>query len=228
VSLPAADVLPVGPRATPMFRLLRAVLGPVLKLVFDFQLEHADRIPHGQPYVAISNHLNWIDAWCFLLLFPIEPRVHFLANPENLVRHRVHWWFVRQVGGYIPVDLNHKAGPELYEQVDRCLRRGGVVAMMPEAAYGPREGELQQMKRGFSRFVAENQVPLLPVALSGTKELWLRKRIRVIVGEPIEPAGRDADAMYDLGVRALSELLPTYTDPGGRKPLKKLLTNLLY
>jgi 1-acyl-sn-glycerol-3-phosphate acyltransferase len=211
-----------------MFRLLRATLGPILKAVLDFRLEHPERIPRGRPYVAIANHLGWLDAWCFLLLFPIEPRIHFLANPANLVKHRVHWWFVRQVGGYIPVDLAHQAGRELFEHVHRCLDRGGVVALMPEAAYGPEEGVLQPMKRGFSHFAVDAQVPLLPVALSGTKELWLRKRIRVIVGEPLEPDGRDADAMYEAGAAALRALLPRYSDPGGRKPLRRFLTNLLY
>jgi 1-acyl-sn-glycerol-3-phosphate acyltransferase len=228
VSLPAADALPVTPRATPMFRLLRAIVGPLMRLVFSWKVEGRHNLPVGRPYVIIANHLNWIDAWALLLQLPAEPRIHFLANPANLVRHRFDWWLVRKVGGYIPVDLTHKASPELFEHVNLCLQRGGVVAIFPEAAYGPREGEVQPMKRGFAHFAADNHVPVVPIALTGTKELWLRKPIRMRVGEPIEPDGRDADAIYEAASTRLRELVPAYSEPAGRKPLRRFLTHLLY
>jgi len=198
-----------------------------MRLAFDWKVAGRERLPKG-PCVIIANHLNWIDAWALLLQLPIEPRIHFLANPANLVRHRFDWWLVRQVGGYIPVDLTQKAGAELFQHVNECLRRGGVVAIFPEAAYGPAEGVVQPMKRGFAHFAVDNQVPVVPIALSGTKELWLRKPIRLQVGEPIQPDGRDADAMFELASARLRELVPAYSEPGGRKPLRGFLTHLLY
>jgi 1-acyl-sn-glycerol-3-phosphate acyltransferase len=143
-----------------MFRLLRATLGPLLRLAFDWHVTGPENVPRGRPYVIVANHLNWIDPWALLIHLPAEPRIHFLANPANLVRHRLDWWAVRQVGGYIPVDLSRRAGPELFRHVNRCLERGGVVALFPEAAYGPREGELQPMKRGFAHFASDNRVPV--------------------------------------------------------------------
>jgi 1-acyl-sn-glycerol-3-phosphate acyltransferase len=211
-----------------MFRFLRATLGPLLGLVFDWKVAGRERLPTGRPYVIIANHLNWIDAWALLLKLPVEPRIHFLANPANLVRRRFDWWLVRKVGGYIPVDLSRKAGPNLFQHVNECLKRGGVVAIFPEAAYGPREGEVQAMKRGFAHFAVDNQVPVVPIALSGTKELWLRKPIGLQVGEPIETDGKDADAMFEAASARLRELVPAYEEPRGPKPLRRFLTHLLY
>jgi 1-acyl-sn-glycerol-3-phosphate acyltransferase len=199
-----------------------------MRVVFSWRVEGREKLPVGRPYVLIANHLNWIDAWALLLQLPAEPRIHFLANPANLVRHRFDWWLVRQVGGYIPVDLTQKAGPELFRHVDECLRRGAVAAIFPEAAYGPREGEVQPMKRGFAHFAVDNRVPVVPIALSGTKELWLRKPILLRAGDPIEPDGKDADSMFDAASNRLRELVPAYTEPGGRKPLRRFLTHLLY
>jgi 1-acyl-sn-glycerol-3-phosphate acyltransferase len=184
-------------------------------------------IPDG-PYVAIANHLNWIDPFTLLVVFPTQPRMHFLANPANLVQHPVHWWFIRRIGGYIPVDLRHRQGPELFRHVDRCLRLGGVVGIFPEAAYGPREGELQQtFHDGFAHFAVDNQVPVLPVALSGTKDLWLRKRVEVHIGRALEP-GDDVKDLLARGRGALQALLPDYVEPPGPKPMRRLLTRLLY
>lgn len=226
-ALPKADTLPVQRRATPMFRVARGLAGPLLRAVFDYRVRGRENIPAGA-YVAIANHLNWVDPWTLLMVFPPEPRIHFLANPENLVKHRVHWAFVKSVGGYIPVDLKHGAGRELFAHVDRCLQVGGVVGIFPEAAYGPAEGRLQEtFKSGFAHFAIDNGVPVLPVALSGTKDLWLRKRIEVIIGQPIAP-GSDVDSLVARSRAALEALLPSYTEPAGRKPLRRFLTRLLY
>lgn len=199
-----------------------------MKLFFNWKVSGLDTLPEGRPCVIIANHLNWIDAWALLLLLPIEPRIHFLANPANLVKHRFDWWLVQQVGGYIPVDLTRRAGPELYAQVNKCLERGGIVAIFPEAAYGPREGDMQAMKRGFAYFAVDNHVPVVPVALSGTKDLWLRKRISVMVGAPISSDGQDVDSLYELASARLRTLLPAYTEAPGPKPLRRFLTHLLY
>ena len=40
-------------------------------------------------------------------------------------------------------------------------------------------------KKGFAHFAIKAAVPVIPVALSGTKDLWFRKRIRVIIGMPL-------------------------------------------
>lgn len=225
--LPRADALPVQRRATPAFRVAKAVAWPLFHAVFEIRVDGRRNIPAG-PFVAVANHLNWIDPWLLLLVFPTEPRLHFLANPANLVAHRSHWAVVKAVGGYIPVDLSRRAGPALFEHVDHCLAVGGVVGIFPEAAYGPVEGELQQtFKSGFAHFAVRNRVPVLPVALSGTKDLWLRKRLRVLVGEPIPP-GEDVDGLVDRARAELASLLPAYREPEGPKPLRRFLTNLLY
>lgn len=226
-ALPRADLLPVQREATPLFRLARLLAGGLLRLLFDFRVEGREHIPAGAQ-VVIANHLNWIDPWTLLLVFAPEPRLHFLANPANLITHRLHWIFVRKVGGYIPVDLKAGAGPELFRHVNRCLQAGGLVGIFPEAGYGPAEGELQPtFKSGFAHFAVDNQVPVLPVALGGTKDLWLRKRIRVIIGEPLPP-GDSVDELLARSREALASLLPAYQEPAGPKPFRKFLTNLLY
>jgi 1-acyl-sn-glycerol-3-phosphate acyltransferase len=71
-------------------------------------------------------------------------------------------------------------------------------------------------------------VPLLPVAISGTSDLWLRKRLRIVIGRPIATDGLRVDHVAAIGRGRLQELLPGYVEPAGRKPLRRLLTRLLY
>src|SRR5260370_22518849 len=130
-ALPPADLLPVGRRANLPYRAVRLVALPLLRLFFSFQVEGQDNIPRfpsplrgaisrshpyrasaqGQgegrksatTYIVIANHLNWLDEFALLMLFPVEPRLHFLADPTGLVKRRLQWWLIRTTGGYAPV-----------------------------------------------------------------------------------------------------------------------------
>ena len=227
-AIPAADALPVRREATVGFRIARLTIGPLYRLLFRLRVSGRSLIPRDGPYVLVSNHLNWLDPFTLLLAFPSEPRLHFLADPENLVKNRWHWWIVRQVGGYVPVDMHRRGDQVLFEQVLRALDAGAVVAIFPEAAYGPREGELLPFKKGFAHFATGACVPVLPVALTGTKDLWLRKRIELRVGAPIVTDGLTVDQLVDLARERVAELLPAYVEPPGWKPLRRQLTRLLY
>ena len=227
-ALPQADLLPIGPRANIPYRLVRLFAVPLLRLVFRFEVHGRENIPRkrGPNYIVIANHLNWPDEFTLLLLFPIEPRLHFLADPTILVTRKLQWFLVRSTGGYVPVVRSRHADTRLFEHVDRCLEVGGAVAIFPEGNYGPAEGELLPFHKGFAHFAINAGVPVVPVGLSGCKDVWFRKTIRVFVGEPIPSQGQDVARMTDLAYEKVGALVPPYVEPPGRKPLRKFLTHL--
>jgi 1-acyl-sn-glycerol-3-phosphate acyltransferase len=224
--VPPADLLPVQRAATPMFRLIKFTAAPILHLLFRIQVEGRQNIPTDRNYVLIANHLNWLDSFAILAEFPTEPRVHFLGDTTILVTRRFQWMMVKSVAGFIPV--NRKLSPDtvLFDHVNKCLQRGGVVALYPEGNYGKAEGELLPFKKGFAHFAIDNHVPVLPVALSGMKDLWLRKAVRMIIGRPIETTGLAVESLVGLAESRMQELLPPYREPRGAKLLRQGLTHL--
>jgi 1-acyl-sn-glycerol-3-phosphate acyltransferase len=225
-AIPPADMLPVGPRATLAYRATRLFWVPLLRLGFRFDVKGRERIPREGTYVVIANHLGWLDALTLLMVFPVEPRLHFLADPTAMMRRRLEWSLIRATGGIVPVDRALRNDKRLFRHVFRCLELGGAVALFPEGDFGPREGELLPFKKGFAHFAAGAGVPVIPVALSGPKDVWLGKTIRVRIGEPIPAAGRSVDEVHEVGAEAVAQLLPTYQEPVGRKPLRRWLTGL--
>ena len=225
-TVPAADLLPVGPRATLAYRALRLVAVPLFRLLFRFQVSGRERIPRAGTYVVIGNHLGWMDAVTLSIFFPIEPRLHFLADPTGMMRQPLLWALVRATGGLVPVDRGRHGDRRLFRYVDHCLEIGGAVALFPEADFGPREGELLPFKKGFAHFAIDAGVPVVPIALSGTKDLWLGKTIELRVGAPIPAKGRTVEEVLQLGEHAVAELLPPYREPPGRKLLRVWLTGL--
>jgi 1-acyl-sn-glycerol-3-phosphate acyltransferase len=225
-SQPPADLLPVSRKANVPYRILRLVAIPLMHLFFRFDVQGLDSVPRTGTYVVIANHLNWLDEFALLMLLPIEPRLHFLANPTILVTRKLQWFLVRSTGGFVPVVQGRHGDPALFRHVDKALEVGGAVAIFPEGNYGPAEGELMPFKKGFAHFAIKAHVPVVPVALSGTKDLWFRKRIRVVIGAPIHPAGQDADSLTAAAFQKVKELMPEYREQPGRKWFRKQLTNL--
>src|SRR5216684_4578514 len=225
-ALPPADLLSVRREATLSYRLVRLVGVPLLHLIFRFDVTGKENIPRSGNYIVIANHLNWLDEFAILLLFPVEPRLHFLADPTLLITRKFQWFIVRHTGGFVPVVRERHGDPALFRHVDRALEVGGAVAIFPEGNYGPAEGELMPFKKGFAHFAIKAGVPVVPVALSGTKDLWLRKPIRVVIGKLLAPAGQDPGPLTEAGYQRIKELMPALHEEPGRRLLRKFLTNL--
>jgi len=225
-SLPGADLFPVGRRPTVGFRLGRVLIEPIVRALFDVRVRGLSGLPKG-PYVLIANHLNWLDSFAILVSLPSTPRVHFLGDPTVLISRRFQWWVKRHVGGYVPVYPSKRSGEKLYHHVEECLERGGVVAIYPEAHYGAVDGGLDPLRKGFAHFAVKMGVPVVPVGLSGTKNLWLRKRIGVTVGTTILTAGRSTEQVYADGESGLRAVLHLERKRFGLHLFRRRLNSLL-
>jgi 1-acyl-sn-glycerol-3-phosphate acyltransferase len=226
VAIPPADLLPVQRRATLAYRVARIVLLPALHALFRLDIRGRERVPSRGAFLIIANHLNWLDSFAILAALPAEPRVHFLGDPTLLRTHRLQWLIVRAVGGYIPVDRQKHGDPQLYDHVDRCLQAGGVAALYPEGHYGPGEGRLLPFHTGFAHFAIDNRVPVVPIGLTGTQDLWWRKRIGIRIGDPIDPAGRSVESLLGLGRDRVLALLEPSREPAGLKLFRRWLTRI--
>lgn len=224
--VPPADLLPVSRRANLPFRAIRLVGTALVRTAFKIKVSGRANIPRAGAYIVIGNHLGWLDWASVLMFFPAEPRIHFLANPTGLVKRPVEWWLVRLTGGYVPVDRGRHGDPALFRHVYRCLEIGGAVCIFPEGDYGPEEGKLMPFKKGFAHFALKVGVPVVPIALAGTREVWLRSRIEIVVGEPIDPTGHTPESLTRLAEERVGALLPQYREHAGSKPLRRWLTTL--
>jgi 1-acyl-sn-glycerol-3-phosphate acyltransferase len=227
-AIPAADAIPVDPNPMLGYRIARVLLLPLLYVLFAWRIEHRGTFPKG-PYIAIANHVSWLDAFAFHLVLPAKPRLHFLADPTTLIESKFQWFVVRKVGGYIPVDKHKHGDPTLFHQVYQAIDMGCAVGIFPEGHASWTESKLDPFKKGFAHFALHGNIPIVPIALIGVNDLWLRKKIRVIVGRPFLPDGMDVDQLTDFGWQRVRELLPEqYVLPKARiKLLRRFLTKLL-
>jgi 1-acyl-sn-glycerol-3-phosphate acyltransferase len=121
--------------------------------------------------------------------------------------------------GHIMVD---RTKPEEAKRIiNKALDRiGDGVGMMffPEGTRSL-DGKLKPFKKGAFRIAHEQQLPILPLTLQGTRDILPAKslfvtpgRARLLIHPPIAPQGHDARSLMEASRAAVASALP----PGDR------------
>src|SRR5215218_2136998 len=201
-------------------------IGPVmatLNPLWSFRYSGAMPKNPRRPYVVVSNHESFAD---ILLISHLPWEMKWLSKAE-LFRIPIMGWMM-WLAGDIPVKRGF--GPSAVEAMERCrevLRQRVSVMIFPEGTRS-RTAELLPFKDGAFRLAIEAGLPILPLAVSGTrtalpKHDWRfgRSVAQVQVLEPIETEGltlADVPALKarvrDLIVRA-RDTLATTKEPSG-------------
>ena len=159
------------------------------------RVEGRERIPRG-PSVLVVNHQSMADvAACMGLHRPFK-----FVSKASLFSLPVVGWAMKML---LYVRLERGRPHSTRAMLDQCrhwLRRGIAVLMFPEGTYAP-GAALLHFKPGAFVLARDERVPMVPVLISGTRDLvvgdgpWMAPRvnIRIRVLDPVDfPAGADA------------------------------------
>jgi 1-acyl-sn-glycerol-3-phosphate acyltransferase len=169
-------------------------IGPVMASLNPlWRFRYSGRMPADprRPFVVVSNHESFAD---ILLISHLPWEMKWLSKAE-LFRIPIMGWMM-WLAGDIPVKRGF--GPSAAEAIERCRRvlsRRVSVMIFPEGTRS-RTAELLPFKDGAFRLAIEAGVPILPLAVSGTrtalpKHDWRfgRSVAEVQVLEPVVTAG---------------------------------------
>lgn len=124
---------------------------------------------------------------------------------------------------------------QIDQAVQAILSRGDGILLFPEGRLGEKEGYLNPLKRGVAIYALRAGVPVIPVALIGTHDLYLRKKLTVRFGAPLrfEPIKRPKPSDIQIVITQLQssmeKLLPQhYQEPSGVKVCRNFLNHMLW
>ncbi|MEM6517908.1 MAG: lysophospholipid acyltransferase family protein [Cyanobacteria bacterium P01_C01_bin.70] len=125
---------------------------------------------------------------------------------------------------------------QIDQAVQAILQRGDGIMLFPEGRLGSQEGQLHlPLKRGTVIYAMRSGVPIVPVAIAGTRTLFFRKQLTLRFGQPLSLPQQDRpkriaiDQALSQVEAALSELLnPDYREPTGVKLLQTWLNQLFW
>lgn len=194
--LPAILAAFVPPRGDWFLRFARGWARTILAFSgVSVRVLRSERLRVGQSVVLISNHESFADILVLLAHVPMQ--VRFLAK-RSVFRVPVLGWSIR-AAGFIPVDRGDRArSAATFEAALGRLAGGRSVVIFPEETR-TRTGELLPFKQGAALLALRSGLPLLPVALSGTRRVLPRSSlvplpgpVVLAVGDSIPVAGRAA------------------------------------
>ncbi len=177
-------------------RVSRRILG------IHIEASGLNRIAPATPYIFMPNHASFIDGPLVMMLIPGAARV---ILKKSILRLPIVGMAMRFVG-FVPVDRKGAEGGK------KSIAR--AVLLMREKAYSflifpegtrTRDGRLGPFRRGGFFLALESGAPIIPVTISGTRELmpkgqWFARRgtVRAVFHEPIPTTGFTLETMAGL------------------------------
>ncbi len=232
----------------------------LLAIVFRFlvfgvlRLHHqrlgSERVPAGGGYLVIAAvHRGWMDPFLIMAALPLEPRVWFLGSGPSAFSARWRERLLHRVGGMLPVWRGGVGIDQHVASAEAVIGAGGVFVLIPEGGVAGPPDHLAPFRFGAALIALRTGAPILPIAIAGSAELYIGRRLatRVLArttarellgtawpagGMLPEPGGRaELELAHRLTERfaallapAVAELYPLTVDPPGRPRRLRRLT----
>ncbi len=212
------------------YRVVRAIVGLLIKLFTRTTVEGLENIPRKGPYLLVTNHLHWLDSPVIMATFPYRAHV-FVA--EKWQDHP----FLNPL--FRSLDAIFVQRGEVDRQALRkalgVLRGGGILGLAPEGTRS-KTGSMQRGRSGAAYMALRTGVDVVPVASCGQETFSTalkhlrRPRIHVMYGPPFAPPTVEGKAspgevhafaeeiMYHLAAMLPSEYRGVYGDVPDKRP----------
>lgn len=185
----------------------------------DVVIEGLENVPAGQPAVLVANHESWYDTFAMMGLLPFDMR---WIGKKELVK--VPFFGPAWVAsGNIPIDRgDRRSAIESLKKAGEALRKdSALVIMFPEGTRSP-DGNLLPFKKGAFVLALQMGVPVIPLGVSGSRDVMPKGSGRVKpgtitlrIGKPISVEGRtekDRNELLEEAREAIERLRAPHQD----------------
>jgi len=192
-----------------LYWTLKAVLTPILRIVYRVRIEGREHLPQRGAVILAANHRSFLDS-IFVPLAIGWRRVTFVAKAEYFEQRRTAWFF--RAVGQIPIERSGgTASDTALASATGVLEGGGVFGIYPEGTR-TRDGYTHRGHTGVARLARATGAAIVPIGLVGTDDIQptdaklprLFRPITIRFGAPISPA-RIGDESERLALRALTD-----------------------
>ena len=168
-------------------------------------IEGLDRVTPGTTYIFVSNHQSIYDIPVLFASLPYQLRI---IAKESLSRFPVLGWHLRR-GGHLFVDRRHPDRAGILKRWRALVSEGLSLIIFAEGTRSW-DGRVARFKAGSFLLAMEAGLPIVPLAVIGTREVMPKGRLRtapahvsLIIHDPIqppvvaEPTAQDAKALAE-------------------------------
>ena len=170
-----------------LYKFLRLVARIVAFGLFRFRVETSgqDLLPRTGGYLLIgAAHRGWMDPFVVMHALPPEPRSWFLGSGPSTFTSRSRERLIHRLGGLLPVWRGGLGIDGHVAAARAVIRNGGVFVQMPEGTVSGPPGRIGPFRPGAALIAIRTGAPIVPLAMAGTEELYIGRRMATKVLAP--------------------------------------------
>ena len=163
----------------------------VLFGVFRFRVDVQGRelLPRTGGYIVVAAaHRGWMDPFVVLVALPLEPRVWFLGSGPSAFGPRWREALIHRLGGLLPVWRGGVGVDKHVAAAQAVVANGAVFAQMPEGTVSGPVGRIGPFRSGAALIALRTGAPIVLLAMAGTEELYLGRRMAARILPPTSVA----------------------------------------
>lgn len=167
--------------------MIRLLARAILFGLFRFRIETSGRelLPRGGYLLIGAAHRGWMDPFVVMHALPLEPRCWFLGSGPSTFTSPFREWLVRRIGGLLPV-WRGGVGVDAHVRSARAVvEAGAVFVQMPEGTVNGPSGRLGPFRPGAGVIALRTGATIVPLAIAGTEELYIGRRMASRVLAPV-------------------------------------------
>jgi 1-acyl-sn-glycerol-3-phosphate acyltransferase len=160
--------------------VLRLVARFACFVAFRFRISTSgqEHLPSSGGYLLVAAaHRGWMDPFVVMHALPAEPRCWFLGSGPSTFTTRWRESLIRRVGGLLPVWRGGIGIDQHIASAKAVVGNGGVFVQMPEGTVSGPPGRIGPFRTGWAIIALRTDAPVVPLAIAGTEELYLGRRI---------------------------------------------------
>ena len=173
-------------KASLLYRALRLLARFVLLGLFRFRVTTSGQelLPRGGYLLIGAAHRGWMDPFVVMHALPVQPRAWFLGSGPSTFTSRWRERLIHRLGGLLPV-WRGGVGVEPHVASARAvLANRGVFVQMPEGTVSGPAGRIGPFRVGAALIALRTGAPIVPLAIAGTEELYIGRRMATRVLPP--------------------------------------------
>ena len=167
-------------RASLFYRAVRLLARFLMFVVFRFRIDTSGRehLPRAGGYFLIAAaHRGWMDPFVAIHALPLEPRAWFLGSAPSTFTARWREVLIHRLGGLLPVWRGGVGVDQHVAAAGAVIRNGGVFVQMPEGTVSGPAGRIGPFRHGAALIALRTGARIVLLAMAGTEELYLGKRM---------------------------------------------------
>ena len=174
-----------------LYRVGRAILGPIFKLYYNPRIIGKELIPKEGNILIVGNHKHLYDQ-C-LTIVATKRFITYMAKKEYFDSWKTRWFFKNT--GCISVDRQNHDKDAVNKAIE-ILNSGGAVGLFPEGTRNKTEEFLLPFKFGAVSMASKTDSYLVPFGITGDYK-FRSKNLTIRYGKPFKVGNMDLEEAND-------------------------------